>query len=170
MVTAGWLALAAWALLVLRPHLAGRRARPAPAHGGEYQKVQGFLPPLSLRLESGLVVKPAGVAGPGEQPAAEHAASRLRELAPPGADLYVELQPRAAEAESAAPPASLWLPPPGGGRPEPFPYERARLIGAILVQEGLAAVDPDASYIYKNEFLLLEDDARRHRRGIWAER
>ena len=167
-VIAVGMALAAWALMALRPRLPWRPGRPTAAPTGRYEQVREFVPPLALRLESGTVARPAGVAVPGERPAAERAAARLKELAPPGTVVYVEPDPRFGERESAAAPASLWLPPADAARQGPFPYEQSRLIGAILVQEGLVAVDPDEAYLYKNEFQMLEDDARRHRRGLWA--
>ena len=169
LVIAAWLALAAWAIMTFREHLPSHGRRLSPLAAGEYHEVRDFVPPLALRLDNGRVVRPAGVAVPGEAGPADRAAARLRELAPPGAVVYVELEPRLPGAESATLPASLWLPPPDSGRPEPFPYEQSRLIGAVLVQEGLVAVDPDEPYMYQNEFRMLEDDARRHHRGLWAD-
>ncbi|MCX5674103.1 MAG: hypothetical protein NTX87_03770 [Planctomycetota bacterium] len=167
-VIAAWMVLAAWALMTLRPRLPWRPGRPTAAPTGRYEQVREFVPPLALRLESRTLARPAGIAVPGERPAAERAAARLKELAPPGTVVYVELEPRSGERESAAAAASLWLPPADAARQGPFPYEQSRLIGAILVQEGLVAVDPDQPYLYKNEFQMLEDDARRHGRGLWA--
>jgi len=167
LVIAAWLALAACGIVTLRSHFWSRlRGLPA-ATRGEYVRVEAFAAPLALRLDDGRIVKPAGVAVPADPIAAERAAARLRELAPPGTDVFVEPEPQLAPAPGPLP-ASIWLPPPGAGRELPFPYERSRLAGAILVQEGLAAVDAAQPYMYKNEFEMLENDARRHGRGIWG--
>jgi len=167
LVIAAWLALAAWGIMTFRSHLWPRfRGLPVETRG-EYRRVEAFVAPLALRLDNGRVVKPAGAAVPGDAPAAERAAARLRELAPPGTDVFVEFEPQLVAAPGPLP-ASIWLPPDGAGREMPFPYERSRLAGAVLVQEGLVAVDPDQPYMYKNEFEMLEDDARRHGRGIWG--
>jgi hypothetical protein len=168
LVLAAWLALAAWAIMTFRAHLSSR-LHPLPDTAvGEYHRVEGFAGPLALRLDDGRIVKPAGVAVPGDAIAADRAAARLRDLAPPGADVFAELQPQLQESAGGALPASIWLPPAGTDRSLPFPYEQSRLVGAVLVQEGLAAVDPDQPYMYRTEFEMLEDDARRHGRGIWG--
>ena len=164
-LAAAWMALVAVALIRYYPH---RSPRLAPPGGGTYRAVKELLPPISLRLDDGSVVRLAGLAPPDRPSAAERAAACLRELVPPGTVVYVEIEPAIPSAASAGPAASVWLPPPGSGRPLPFPYGQSRLLGAVLVQEGLVRVDQDQPYMYHNEFLLLEDDARRHGRGMWA--
>jgi hypothetical protein len=96
--------------------------------------------------------------------------NRLKELIPAGANIYVEIEPRADGDTREPPGATLLIPPPDAGPDEPFPYEKARMLGALLVQEGLARVDEAALYRYRDELLMLQDDARRHQRGIWASR
>ena len=168
LVIAAWLALGAWAIITFRSHISTRLYSLPVEQAGEYHRVEGFVAPLALRLDDGRIVKPAGVAVPGDLPSAERAAARLRELAPPGTDVYVRSEPQIGP--SAGPlPASIWLPPTDTNRPQPFPYDKSRLAGAVLVQEGLVAVDPDQPYMYKSEFEMLEDDARRHGRGLWGD-
>jgi len=167
LVIAAWLALGAWAIMTFRSQLSTHfRSLPAET-SGEFHRVEALVAPLALRMDDGRIVKPAGVAVPGDQAAAERAAARLREIAPPGTDVYVEFEAQLVEVPGPLP-ASIWLPPPGAGRSLPFPYDKSRLVGAVLVQEGLVAVDPDQPYMYKSEFEMLEDDARRHGRGIWG--
>ena len=64
--------------------------------------------------------------------------------------------------------ASVWLLSPGTPQTLPFPYQQSRMAAAILVQEGLVRVNEAKPYLYQNELLMLEDDARRHERGLWA--
>jgi hypothetical protein len=168
LVIAAWLALGAWAVMTFRSQISTRMRGLPPERVGEYHRVQGFVAPLALRLEDGRLVKPAGVAVPSDQSAADRAALRLRELAPPGTDIYIELEPQFAAVSGAPLPASIWLPPSDTNRPQPFPFDKSRLVGALLIQEGLVAVDQDEPYMYKNELEMLEDDARRHGRGLWG--
>jgi hypothetical protein len=134
--------------------------------------------PLSVLLDDGTpaLARPAGVAPPAAPAAQARLVTRLGELLLPGARVYVEMAPKTeskaaserAPVPASAAPASLWLPPPDADETQPFPYEKARLVAAVLIQEGLAPVNLDEPYVYQNEFLLLEDDARRHGRGLWA--
>ena len=167
LVIAAWLTLGTWAIMTFWPRIATRLYTLPPERSGEYARVEGFVAPLALRLDDGRIVAPAGVAVPTDLQAADRAALRLRELAPLGTDVYIEFEPQIGPPTGVLP-ASIWLPPSGVNRPQPFPYDNARLVGATLVQEGLATVDPDQPYIYKNELEMLEDDARRHGRGIWG--
>jgi hypothetical protein len=169
-LVAAWIALAACFLLTFRPHLLPHQPRESSIPEGTYQRVKDVVPPLALGLQNGWLVQPGGVLPPQDPAEATRAAARLRELAPPGTEVYVEFDSgRAPRLSEAAPiPASIWLPPPGVARAELFPYAEARLVGAVLVQEGLVRVADEQSYLYRNELLLLEDDARRHHRGIWA--
>ena len=164
-LVAAWMALIAVVLFRFYPH----KSPTLPSTiGGVYRAVEEVVPPISLRLGEGSVVRLAGIAPPDSRAAVERAAARLSELAPPGTDVYIEIEPAFSGDSPAQPAASVWLPPPASRRPLPFPYGESRLIGAVLVQEGMVRVDPDQPYMYHNEFLLLEDDARRHGRGIWA--
>jgi endonuclease YncB( thermonuclease family) len=164
-LVAAWMALTAVLLFRYYPH---RSPTLPSATGGVYRAVGEVVPPISLRLGDGAVVRVAGIAPPALPSATERAAARLMELAPPGTEVYIEIEPSFSGDGTAQPAASVWLPPPASRRPLPFPYGESRLIGAVLVQEGMVRVDPDQPYMYHNEFLLLEDDARRHGRGIWA--
>jgi len=167
LVIAAWLTLGTWALMTFWPQFFSRLYTLPPERTGEYHRVEGFVAPLALRLDDGRIVKPAGVAVPADLQAADRAALRLRELAPPGTDVYVHFEPQIGPPAGALA-ASIWLPPAGTARPQPFPYEKARLVGALLVQEGLVTVDADQPYMYKSELEMLEDDARRHGRGLWG--
>jgi hypothetical protein len=167
-LAACWFALAAWALVTFRLPLAPRRSSPPLRAQGEYHLAQGFAAPLGIQLDDGTLARPAGVLLPEDPADAERAAARLRELCPGGAQVFIEREPQSSGENASHGLASIWLPPPGADRPLPFPYNESRLVGAVLVQEGLVRVDPAQPYMYTNEFLMLEDDACRHARGIWA--
>lgn len=162
-----WVALSAWGAYLFF-HASRAPARPdiPPIPAGTYHDVKAVVPPLSIRLEDDRLVRPAGVADAPDAAAADRVAARLRELLPAGAPVYVEIEP---DIETRpVPRAAVWLPPRGAARGGPFPYDAAQLLGAVLVQEGLLKVDTATPYLYLNEFLLIEDDARRHARGLWA--
>jgi hypothetical protein len=169
LVIAAWLAIGAWAVMTFRAHISTRlRALPTETTG-EYHRVEAFAAPLALRLDDGRIVRPAGVAVPRDPVAADQASLRLRELVPPGTEIFVEFAPQFPAVAGGGPlPASVWLPPADAAATRPFPYDKSRLVGAILLQEGLVTVDPAQPYMYKNEFEMIEHDARRHGRGLWG--
>jgi len=166
-LVACWVALAGWTVYRFGW---GRRGGVPPGAVrplGRYARVREVAGPLALLLDDGSTVRPGGVADPPPALAAR-ADTRLRELLPPGATVYLPLSPDAPRPGPAPERASVWLPPAGAPAAEPFPYADSRLLAAILVQEGLLRVDDRTPYLYLNELLLLEDDARRHRRGLWG--
>jgi len=166
-LVACWIALAGWAWHVYR-----RSAAPWPpvptVPPGAYHTVREVAGPVSLRLDDGTLVRLGGLAEPRAPAEADRARARLAGLAPAGTVVFVEIEPRPAGDKKPPAPASVFLPPEGARSPRPFPYSRSRLLGQVLVQEGLARVNTEDGYRYLNELLLLEDDARRHRRGLWA--
>ena len=164
-VIACWIIFGLWVWINVRPHFTRRAPALRPEVTGRFLRVETVLAPLGLRLEGGTEVRLAGIAAPDDAGAAARAAARLAELAPPGAIVFVEMEPPP-PGDSIRPPASVWLPPPALGGP-PFPYDKSRLLGAVLVQEGLVPV-ADEPYLYRNELRMLEDDARRHECGLWA--
>ncbi len=153
-----------WFLPRIAPRYPGVELKPP----GAYDTVCEVVGATSLRLERLGQVRLAGTAAPQDAPAAARAAARLKELVGPGATVYVEDEPETPGADEAPPAASVYLPPAGSGEALPFPYGESRLLGAVLIQEGLAKVDAARPYRYLEEFQNLEDDARRHRRGLWA--
>jgi hypothetical protein len=167
-VAAAWLALGSWLIFTYYVHPRQHRPQDVPIEKCTYHKVEAFVAPLGLRLDNGSVVQPGGIVLPAEKAAAERAAARLRELAPVGSDVYVEFDSGPPPEGMSPPPASIWLLPSGQTPSHPFPYEQAKLVGAVLVQEGLVRVDTDQLYFYRNEFILLQEDAERHHRGLWA--
>jgi len=168
------LLLAAWTAISLSVwHLLQTRAAPRfprvelRAHG-TYDAIEEVAGPVSVRLRDLGVVRLAGVSEPDEPAARQRAAAFLRRLLPSGADVYVEIEPRTRDADGTPPFATVYLPPKHAAQGSRFPYAEARLVARTLVQEGLVGVDADRPYRYRAEFLLLQDDARRHRRGIWG--
>ncbi len=137
------------------------------AHGA-YDAVEEVTGPVSIRLRGMGAIRLAGVSEPEEAAARDRAAAFLRNLLPSGADVYVEIEPHAHNGDATPALATVYLPPKDAARTGPFPYAEARLVARALVQEGLAGVDADRPYRYRAEFLLLQDDARRHGRGIWG--
>ncbi len=147
--------------------------RPGDASAGRYLTVREVVPPHGLRLDDGTVVEPAGVRLPDESREAEASAvaARVEALVEAAAGrVYVEPEPGDdGDGASAGPRrASVWLPPEGAAGEDWFPHERMRLLGATLVRDGLLRVDRDAAYVYRNELLMQEHEARRHGRGLWA--
>jgi len=168
-IAACWLVMAAWAVIRFHPRWLWPPPGIRPQVIGRFVTVQGYALPLALRREGGAPLCPAGVTVRGEDlPVIEQAAARLADLAPVGAAVYVELDPFCSCDLEGASAASIWIPPPGMAQAAPFPYPDSRLLAAVLVQEGLARVDERQPYLYKNELRMLEDDARRHGRGLWA--
>jgi hypothetical protein len=165
---AAWLALAGWALFAYRDILRPWRLPMPGVPAGTYRAVREIAGPLTVRLDDGSLVRLAGLAAPATADEADRLRSRLAQLAPPGTSVYVEIEPRLAGDEGGLPPASVFLPPPGTRRPLPFPYSGSRLLGQVLVQEGLARVNESELYRYLNEFLVQQIDAAQHRRGLWA--
>lgn len=164
---ASWVALGSWAWHVYRQ--AASAWPPIPnVPAGTYHTVKAVAGPLTLLLDDGTLVRLGGLTEPQTPAEADRVRARLAELAPPGATVFVELEPRRAGDDKPPAPASVFLPPEGAGRPWPFPYGRSRLLGQVLVLEGLARATQEEGYRYHNEFLLTEDDARRHHRGVWA--
>jgi hypothetical protein len=168
-LVACWLAIAAWAVMTLRPYLFPRSFSPALAPEGEFHRVEDLIPPFTLRLDDGSEVRLGGIAAPADPAAAGRAIARIRQLAPPGAEVYVQRPLGLAPAPGSSYTASVWLPPARADHTPPFPYGEARLIAQVLVQEGFVPVDEEQPYMYRNELLNIEHDAQRHHRGIWAE-
>lgn len=163
-----WLGMGLFAWFRLVPHPPPPYPGPQAEAAGRYDTVAEITGPASLRLARTGEVRLGGVAAPSDADASGRARARLSELAPPGATVYVELEAPGADADGGPPAASVYLPPPGAGEPEPFPYGDARLLGAVMLQEGWLARDAGRPYRYGEEFSTLEDDARRHARGLWA--
>ncbi len=169
-----FLLLVAWTAIMLSVwHLLQTRAAPRfprvelRAHGA-YDVIEEVAGPVSVRLRDLGVVRLAGVSAPDEPAARQRAAAFLRRLLPSGADVYVEIEPRTRDADGTPPFATVYLPPKHAAQDSRFPYAEARLVARTLVQEGLVGVDADRPYRYRAEFLLLQNDARRHGRGIWG--
>jgi hypothetical protein len=142
---------------------------PRPDHPrGTFREVQEVVPPLSLRLDDGTLVRLAGIARPQTPEESERVEAHLRDLVPPGTLVYVEPEPVRTTETDTGKFASVYLPPPDTGRAEPFPYAKARLLNAILVQDGLVREEGSELYRYSNEFEMLEHDARQHERGLWG--
>jgi hypothetical protein len=163
-----WVAIGMVAWFRFFPHLPPAYPPVEPKPPGAYDTVHDVTGATSLHLERLGEVRLAGTATPQDATAAARAAARLKELAAPGATVYVEDEPQIPGTAEAALAASVYLPPAGGGETLPFPYGESRLLGAALIQEGLVKVDATHPYRYLEEFQNLEDDARRHRRGLWA--
>ena len=163
-----WLSLAFWVLHTLdqwRPLRVPRRDLPPL---GVYDAAEAVTGPTTVRLATMGEVRLAGVAEPQAAPESARLRGRLQELLPPATRVYAEPESNAAgEGDEGPRPVSLFLPPEGAGPDRPFPYGESRLVGAVLVREGLARADRDRPYRYHAEFLMLEHDARRHRRGLW---
>ncbi len=164
-----WIALAVWAWHAWHAHTPPGLPRRDPPPFGTYDTVAEVAGPTALRLRRLGVVRLAGLVHPSEPAERDRLRRRLAALAPSGTRVYVEPEPTAA-AEDGPDPASVFLPPPGADAAERFPYGESRLLGAVLVREGLARVDPVPGYRYRAEFQMLEHDARRHRRGLWGRR
>ena len=169
-----FLLLTAWTAISLAVwHLLPTRAAPRfprvelRAHGA-YDAIEEVAGPVSVRLRDLGVVRLAGVSEPEEPAARQRAAAFLRRLLPSGAEVYVEIEPRTRDADGTPPFATVYLPPKHTAQDGRFPYAEARLVARTLVQEGLVGVDADRPYRYRAEFLLLQNDARRHGRGIWG--
>jgi len=135
---------------------------------GAYDVVEEVTGPVSVRLSSAGEVRLAGVCDPQEAAARHRALAYLQDLLPLGAEVYMEVEPRAPAAGAATPLATVYLPPNGAARTDPFRYTEAQLLARMMVQEGLVRARAERPYRYRTEFLLLEDDARRHGRGVWA--
>jgi len=163
-----WASLLFWGWHAIRERLAVRVPRKDLAPLGVYDAVEGVTGPASVRLKGLGEVRLAGLAEPEASEARAALRRRLKELAPPGTPVYVEPEWQASDGVGRF--ASVFLSPPGARPDRPFPYADASLLGAVLVREGLARADRAAPYRYRAEFLMLEDDARRHRRGLWTGR
>jgi len=96
----------------------------------------------------------------------EAARKRLAEISGPGTRVYVE--PAGGTSGPGPEMATVWLPGEGADEGEPFTYEKARLVAAVLVAEGWARADAELLYRYREELVLLEGEARRHGRGQWG--
>ena len=135
---------------------------------GIYDVVDAAAGPVSIRLRDAGVVRLAGVLEPEDAPDRDRALTFLQNLLPAGADVYVESEGRAPNNDGTPPLATVYLPPKQAPRTDPFPYAEAQLVARMMVQEGLVRVRAGQPYRYRSEFLLLEDDARRHTRGLWV--
>ena len=166
-VITGWIFVILWVALTMGRHLWHHRPSISSEPPGRFLRVEAVKPsPLALRFQDAAEVGLAGIAAPdGSEPLAR-ATARISELTPAGAFVYVELDP-VGSAGSDPPPAYVWLIPHGVEAVLPFAHEKAQLLNAILVQEGLVTVASGPSF-YRTEFEMLQDDARRHERGLWA--
>jgi endonuclease YncB( thermonuclease family) len=163
-----WLSLAFWGVHTVYQWLPLRVPRRDLPPLGAYDAAEAVTGPTTVRLAEAGEVRLAGVAEPQDPLAGEPLRARLQELLAPGTRVYLEPESYAAgNGNGGRLPVSLFLPPVGAGPDGPFPYGSARLVGAVLVSEGLARADRDRPYRYHAEFLMLEDEARRHRRGLW---
>jgi len=169
LLAAAWLSVLFWGWQAVERMLPVRMPRTRLAPPGQYDTVVEWLGPVSCRLETLDTVRLAGVTPPVAAGVCDRARNRLAELAPAGTRVYVEPAASAGDDATAAPAVSIFLPPAGAEPVRPFPYGRARLLAAVLVQEGLARADADTPNAYRAELEMLQDDARRHRRGLWAE-
>ncbi len=162
-----WASLLFWGWQAVQEHLPVRVPRKALPPLGFFGTVAEATGPLTLRLEGLGEVRLAGVAEPPSPNARAAARGRLLELAPPQTPVYVEPAWPAPNGDGGARRACVYLRPTGARPDRPFPYEEATLLGAVLIREGLARADRSSTYRYRSEFLMLEDEARRHRRGLW---
>jgi len=167
-IVLAWASIVFWGWQAVQQYLPLRVPRKDFAPLGAYDSIQAVTGPVTVRLENLGEVRLAGLAEPEDAAARADAAGRLAERAPPGTRVYVE--PEWTPADIETPCASVFLCPPDVWPDRPFPYGEASLLGAVLVREGLTVVDRFAPYRYRAEFLMLEDDARRHGRGLWGKR
>jgi hypothetical protein len=162
-----WASLIFWGWQAVQQYLPLQVPRKELVPLGVFDTVEEAAGPVSLRLERLGEVRLAGLADPDNAAARTDLARRLAALAPPGTRVFVEPEWLEADGESRF--ASVYLVPPDPRPHRPFPYADASLLGAVLVREGLAAVDRAAPYRYRAEFLMLEHEARRHGRGLWRD-
>lgn len=159
-----------WGLPRLDRYVDRRRAMqalPADLVAGRYAAVRDVLPPFILRLEDGSLVKPAGVLALADLD--DLAVARVRELlGESDGRVYVEPYASGDEGTDEPRPASIWLPPEPAAEDAWFPDEAMRLLAATMVREGFVRVDRNRPYVYREELLMQEHEARRHRRGTWA--
>jgi len=163
-----WLSVAFWGWQAVERLLPVRMPWTELRPPGAVDTVAEWVGPTCCRLETLDTVRLAGVLAPVGAAEADRARARLEALAPPGAPVYVEPEP-SEPAGRGEPSASIFLPPRGAAPAGPFPYADATLLAAVLVQEGLLRADADTPYRYRAELDLLQDDARRHRRGLWRD-
>ncbi len=164
-----WITLvaAAWHL-----HLRARGPRHAPAdlHGplGTYARVSAVEAPFLITLDGERAVRPAGLAAPESDAEGETLLKRIRALIESAApDVYVA-RGAPGDVPDGGRDALVWFPPPEAEPGAWYPAADMQLLSAVLVQEGLARVDPERPCIHQQELEMLQDDARRHGRGIWA--
>jgi hypothetical protein len=175
-----WIAIIVWAVAAYR-----QQQRPAPEGlpslaeavlkpEGTWETVTGeplVEKPFVLTLASDQTIRAVQIGGLAEPKTSAEAVAivaRLKELAPPGTNLYVHMEPRAADDTREPPVATVYLPPAATPHDKPFPYEKSQVLGATLVQEGLARVDTEELYRYRTEFQDMQAEAKRQHYGIWA--
>jgi hypothetical protein len=164
-----WLAMAAYGIYAFKPYFAAKAPPMSPPPFGHYVTIKEYVAALTFKTNEDQTVSLAGVSDEDLDEAARvRAGARLRELAPVGTVVFIEPNLGSTIAGKPSVRAAAWLPPPGVKETYPFPYEESRLLAATLVQEGLVRVDESQGYVYTNELLMVEDDARRHERGLWA--
>lgn len=163
-----WASLGFWVWHTVREFMPVRFPRKGLAQLGAYDTALAVTGPATLRLADLGEVRLAGVCPPKDATARDRAMGRLRELVPAGTRVYAEAEGGQADAARTLATASVFLPPSSREADRPFPYGEAVLLGAALLREGLARVDRASAYRYRAEFLMLEHDARRHGRGLWA--
>ena len=136
---------------------------------GAYANVADVGAGLTVHLMDGRHVRPEGLARPASEAEAAALEARAQQLLLTAqAPVYVDAALEGEAAGHGAPATWIWLPPTGGRGADWFPSPTMELLSAALVREGLARVDRDGLFLFKNELLMLEDDARRHQRGLWA--
>ncbi len=163
-----WGSIAFWAWQAVERLRPRPIRRPPPTVTGRWDAVVAVTGPLRVRLKGLGEVRLAGLAEPRSEAEAAALSARLAELLPPASAVYVEVFPPGRGTESADGLAvTLYVPPSGTDPAAPFPYERATVPAAVLLAEGLARVDRRRPYRFRAEFEMLEDEARRHGRGLW---
>jgi hypothetical protein len=162
-----WASLIFWGWQAVQQYLPVRVPRRDLPPVGVYDAVEEVTGPAALRLAHLGEVRLAGLAVPEDEAARAALRGRLEALAPAGTAVYVEPEWTASGGGDRF--ASVYLRPPDAGPHGPFPYEDAPLLGAVLVREGLARADRSSPYRYRSEFFMLEDEARRHGRGLWRD-
>ena len=160
-----WVSILFWGWQAIRPHLPLRVPRKDLVPLGVYDTVERVAGPASVHLKDLGKVRLAGLVAPESREDRAALRRRLGELTPPGTPVFVE--PEWVASDGGERVASVFLCPPHGRPVRPFPYAEASLVGAVLIREGVARVDRAATYRYRAEFRMLEDEARRHRRGLW---
>jgi hypothetical protein len=178
LLVVAWIAVLAWGVYTFRQHQ-GTPGLPTLANMpltpvGTWETVLNSEMPVPLTLSLGhgheiRAVRIGGLAEPKDDAEAARIAARLKELVPANSEVYVQMEPRAADDARQPPIATILIPPPGASHAEPFPFDKSKMLGATLIEEGLARVDMEELYRYRTEFEERQFEAKRHALGIWAQ-